>query len=55
MGTDNQVAIKIITDSMSKNNLNVIVNELETMVRLEHENMISVIESGKGTYVKQNG
>lgn len=54
-GTENQFAIKIINDEMSKNHLEIVVNELETMVRLEHPNMIQVYESGEETYVKQNG
>jgi hypothetical protein len=32
------------------------MNELETMVALEqHQNLITIIESGKDTYHKQSG
>lgn len=54
--TGNQYAVKIINDDMSKDHLHIVMNELETMVALEqHQNLITIIESGKDTYHKQSG
>ena len=39
-GTDNQFAIKIINDDMSQNHISIVINELDTMVKLQQENMI---------------
>ena len=40
---------------MSKNHLSIVVNELDTMVRLDHGNLVQIYESGEESYDKQNG
>lgn len=51
--TNNQtVAIKILNDSISKDQKIMLTNEINTMAQIDHPNVVKCIDHGEDYYIK---
>lgn len=53
--TGQPVAVKIMNDDMDAEDLQMVLNEVETIRSVAHQNVIGVVEFGEDDYVKPSG
>ena len=53
--TGKKVAVKIIKSDIDDETMNLLVSEISALSKVKHENVICLIEYGKGQYLKDSG
>ena len=53
--TNEPVAVKIMSEELDAEDLEMVMNEVAAINSINHQNVIKIIEHGKGTYEKPSG